>query len=164
MRTRLFCVLLGLAINLVFKNQASTFKKKSMRKKLNIQLELYLLNAILIFSFSACNEGAINTPVEGQSTITNTNSSSSTGSTCACSTTEARSLAYKYTAAFDKIQNELPSDVARVIRVESVEERNNCAWVVTFKVSWPFGNTDGAHPDEYLKKRYACDGKEVYEL
>jgi len=27
---------------------------------------------------------------------------------------------------------------------------------------WPFGNTDGAHPDEYLKKRYACDGKEVY--
>lgn len=133
-----------------------------MRKKLNIRLGLCLLNVFLIFLFSSCGERSSNTPVDGQSTITNT--STSTGSTCACSSTDARSLAYKYTAAFDKIQNELPSDVARVIRVESVEERDNCTWVVTFKISWPFGNTDGAHPDEYLKKRYACDGKEVYEL
>jgi hypothetical protein len=135
-----------------------------MRKKINIQLGSYLLNAFLIFLFSSCGEGSSNTPVEGQSTITKKKTSSSTGSTCACRSTDARSLAYKYKAAFDKIQNELPSNAARVIRIKSVEERDNCTWVVTFKVSWPFGNTDGAHPDEYFKKRYACDGKRVYEL
>jgi len=133
-----------------------------MQTKSNRQLSLCLLNAILIFLLPACNEQLKSTPAEEQSTITN--SSNSAGTTCACSSSDARSLAYKYTAAFDKIQNELPSDMAKVISVESVEERDNCTWVITFKVSWPFGNTDGAHPDEYLKKSYACDGKEVYEL
>ena len=64
---------------------------------------------------------------------------------------------------FTKIQNELASDVARVMTIDDIEKRDNCTWVATFKVSWPFGNTDGAHPDEYLKKRFACDGKEIYE-
>jgi hypothetical protein len=50
-----------------------------MRKKINIQLGSYLLNAILIFSFLACNEGAKNTSVVGQGN--NTYSSTSTGST-----------------------------------------------------------------------------------
>jgi hypothetical protein len=82
---------------------------------------------------------------------------------CACTSSDVRSLANQVVSNFTQIQNDLPSDIARIMRIEEVESRDNCTWVVTFKISWPFGNTDGAHPDEFVKKRYACDGKEVYE-
>jgi hypothetical protein len=85
------------------------------------------------------------------------------GESCACTTSDVRRVANQVVNNFTMLQNELPSDMARVIRIDEVDSRDNCMWVVTYKISWPFGNTDGAHPDEYMKKRYACDGKEIYE-
>jgi hypothetical protein len=82
---------------------------------------------------------------------------------CKCSDSDAERLAYKIVEDFTTTQNELPSDIARVMsKYGQAEKRDNCTWLVTFKISWPFGNTDGAHPDEFVKKRLACDGKEVY--
>lgn len=122
---------------------------------------------LLSFCFSSCTQNNKNNSSAGSNSVsTNTNNSQNTESTsnsCACSTSDANRLAYQIVDNFTKVQNELPSDVARVISVESIEARDNCTWVATFKISWPFGNTDGAHPDEYLKKRFACDGKEIYE-
>jgi hypothetical protein len=81
---------------------------------------------------------------------------------CKCSDSDARSLAYKIESDYTQTQNQLESQYARVIRTESIDKRENCTWVATFKISWPFGNTDGAHPDEFITKRFACDGKEIY--
>jgi len=81
---------------------------------------------------------------------------------CKCSDVDVNRLASKIEDDFTQTQNQLESQYARVIRKESVDKRDNCTWVVTFKISWPFGNTDGAHPDEFIKKRFACDGKEIY--
>jgi hypothetical protein len=81
---------------------------------------------------------------------------------CKCTNEDVERLASKIEFDFTQKQNQLESQYARVISKESVDKRDNCTWVVTFKISWPFGNTDGMHPDEYIKKRFACDGKEIY--
>lgn len=81
---------------------------------------------------------------------------------CKCSDVDVNRLASKIEDDFTQTQNQLESQYARVISRISVDKRDNCTWVVTFKISWPFGNTDGAHPDEFVKKRFACDGKEIY--
>lgn len=81
---------------------------------------------------------------------------------CKCSDADVNRLVYKIEQEFTQSQNELESQYARVIRKYSVEKRENCSWVVIFKISWPYGNTDGAHPDEFVKKRFLCDGKEIY--
>lgn len=82
--------------------------------------------------------------------------------TCKCSDVDANALASKIVSNFTQSQNQLESQNARVMRIELIEKRDNCTWVATFKISWPFGNTDGAHPDSFLKKRFICDGKEIY--
>jgi hypothetical protein len=81
---------------------------------------------------------------------------------CNCTDIDARILATQIESDFRQKQNQLESQYARVMSSESIEKRDNCTWVATFKISWPFGNTDGAHPDEFITKRFACDGKEMY--
>ena len=82
---------------------------------------------------------------------------------CACSDFDVQSLANKIVNDFTTTQNELPSELARVMEINGpVDKRDNCTWVVRFKISYPFGNTDGAHPDQYITKRFGCDGKQVY--
>lgn len=123
----------------------------------------FLLLSVAILAVS-CGSNQDKNSSSGKSQSDNSSSTvSAPANSCACSNADATRLANTFVRNFDQIQNELPSDVARVIRIDGVDARDNCTWVVTFKISWPFGNTDGAHPDEYIKKRYACDGKEVYE-
>jgi hypothetical protein len=81
---------------------------------------------------------------------------------CNCTDSDASILATQIESDFRQKQNQLESQYARVMSTESIEMRDNCTWVATFKISWPFGNTDGAHPDEFITKRFACDGKEMY--
>lgn len=81
---------------------------------------------------------------------------------CACTTADAERLAFRITSEFRKTQDQLESGMARIMNVDNVEKRDNCTWVATFKISWPFGNTDGAHPDELITRRIGCDGREVY--
>jgi len=82
---------------------------------------------------------------------------------CNCSDRDAKDLANQVVNDFTRSQNDLPSEYARIMNIESVEKRGNCTWLASFRISWPFGNTDGAHPDEFMRKRFACDGKEIYE-
>ena len=77
---------------------------------------------------------------------------------CKCSDMDVQRLVNTIERDFRQSQNALESEYARLISTESIDKRDNCTWVVTFKIYWPFG----AHPDEYVKKRVACDGKEVY--
>ena len=82
---------------------------------------------------------------------------------CNCSNGDADAFAMKIVDDFTRTQDELPSEEARVISIyKPVEKRNNCTWGVTFKISYPFGNTDGLHPDEFIEKHLVCDGKEIY--
>ena len=81
---------------------------------------------------------------------------------CQCSSNDVNRLANQVIQEFTQTQNELPSEMAKVIRKESVDKGDDCSWVVTFKISWPFGNTDGAHPDEFLRKSVSCNGTEAY--
>ena len=82
---------------------------------------------------------------------------------CACNDSDAQRLADKIVNDYTKSQNELSSDLARVIEINGpIDKRDNCTWVVQFKISYPFGNTDGAHPDQFLTQRFGCDGKQVY--
>jgi hypothetical protein len=83
--------------------------------------------------------------------------------TCNCTTQDVGRLASKIESDYNHIQDELPSGMAKVMsRFGDPEKRDNCTWIIIFKISWPFGDTDGQHPDEFIKKRVACDGKEVY--
>lgn len=126
-------------------------------------LLFFLISAF--FSFQSCGSG--NSPATGKSDQLSgsggSGNSKPEGASCACSSSDVQRVANQVVSNFTMLQNELPSDMARVMRIDEVDSRDNCTWVVTYKISWPFGNTDGAHPDEYMKKRYACDGKEIYE-
>ena len=81
---------------------------------------------------------------------------------CNCSDRDADNLAFKITMDFERSQNELESQDTRKISLYRMEIRPNCSWVATFEISYPFGNTDGWHEPEYIKKRIMCDGVEVY--
>lgn len=91
-------------------------------------------------------------------------SNSTIGSDCNCSDLDANALAIQIVNTYTQSQNQLESQYAKVMKIESIEKRDNGTWVATFKISWPFGNTDGVHPDTYINKRFACDGKEIYTL
>lgn len=81
---------------------------------------------------------------------------------CKCKQSDIETLAYKYINEFDNVQNNLDSDVARTISLQGIQDNGNCTWQVEFRISWPFGNTDGAHPDEYITKTGFCNFNQVY--
>jgi len=81
---------------------------------------------------------------------------------CNCKQSDIESLAYKFIKEFDNVQNNLDSDVARTISLQGIHDNGNCTWQVEFRISWPFGNTDGAHPDEYITKTGFCNSHQVY--
>ncbi len=120
-------------------------------------------NAILLMAliFVSCSNPSSNSE-SGKNSGAQDQSSNEKKDNCKCSDSDASSLASKIESDYTQTQNQLESQYARVIRTESIDKRDNCTWVATFKISWPFGNTDGAHPDEFIKKRFACDGKEIY--
>jgi hypothetical protein len=123
----------------------------------------HLIIFFFIINLFSCQTQTSSTEGGGSSGGEQIQSGNSSEPACVCTSSNVRSLANQVVSNFTQIQNDFPSDIARIMRIEEVEPRDNCTWVVTFKISWPFGNTDGAHPDEFIKKRYACDGKEVYE-
>jgi hypothetical protein len=114
-----------------------------------------------LFLFMSCTNSTSNSEVGKQSDVQNQNTTEKKDD-CNCSDSDARSLASKIEREFTQTQNQLESQYARVMSIESIDKRDNCTWVVNFKISWPFGNTDGAHPDEYVTQRFACDGKSIY--
>jgi len=85
---------------------------------------------------------------------------------CACSDADASRLAYKIQSDFERSQIQVDSDKAKSISIYGpIEKRDNCTWVATFKISDPLGtfvNPDGTTTDQFIKKRFSCDGKEVY--
>ncbi|MEO5947090.1 MAG: hypothetical protein ABIP79_09755 [Chitinophagaceae bacterium] len=81
---------------------------------------------------------------------------------CKCSQKDAEWLVSKIEIDFAKSQFDVDSQDARVLREIKLEKRPNCTWVATFELSYPFGNTDGMHPSETIKKRFICDGIELY--
>lgn len=114
-----------------------------------------------LFLFISCTSSTSNSEVGKQNGAQNQNTNEQKND-CNCSDSDASSLASKIESEFTQTQNQLESQYARVISRESIDKKDNCTWVVTFKISWPFGNTDGAHPDEFITKRFACDGKSIY--
>jgi hypothetical protein len=115
---------------------------------------------VFLIIFISCNNPSSNSDSTKNNGAQDQNTSDKDN--CKCSDSDAKSLAYKIESDFTQTQNQLESQYAKVISTESIEKRDNCTWVATFKISWPFGNTDGAHPDEFITKRFACDGKEIY--
>ncbi len=103
----------------------------------------------------------------GENSNTQNNSKSNTPpetpkNKCYCNRPDMESLANKFMSNFTEIQNTLDSDQARIISLESITDNGNCTWQVIFKISWPFGNTDGAHPDEYISKTGFCNSQQIY--
>lgn len=129
-----------------------------------------ILNLTGIFSFiffCSCNEEInekwLKTHPQPSTNSAPSTSSTSTSNSCNCPEEDVLRLVRKIESDFTQTQNQLSSEYARTIRqYNRPEKRDNCTWVVTFKVSYPYGNTDGAHPDQLIQKRIACDGKEVY--
>ena len=81
---------------------------------------------------------------------------------CNCNYADADGVASKIIREFTRRQNELESQDAKIIKLDRLEKRPDCSWTATFEISYPFGNTDGWHPSEFLRKRFKCDGKEIY--
>jgi biopolymer transport protein ExbD len=125
---------------------------------------------IVVIFFIAVKGVNYSRPIEQPSQPVSNPNSSPTNSqvvqsdnNCKCSMEDVQRLSFKIISKFTDAENELPSDQAKVIgQFGPIETRDNCTWVITFKISSPWGNSDGLHPDEFIKKRIACDGKEVY--
>jgi hypothetical protein len=84
-------------------------------------------------------------------------------SQCNCSDRDAGKLAFKMIDDFNQTQNAVSSQYARVMNIAQMPSKtNDCTWYVKFKISYPFGNTDGMHPDQFIEKRILCDGQKVY--
>jgi hypothetical protein len=124
-----------------------------------------ILKSLLLFSilFTSCTSISTNSN-STQNSVGASKSNTSGDSDCKCTTADANRLANNIMNAFTQTQNQLPSDMARVINKESINKNDDCTWVASFKISWPFGNTDGAHPDEYITKKFVCNGTEIYVL
>ncbi len=125
---------------------------------MKITLKLFVLSSIF---FLSCSENSSNS---NQNSDLTSSPSSAESDNCNCSTSDADRLAYKIVNEYTQTQNQLPSDMARVMSKQSVEKQDGCSWKVTFKIAWPFGNTDGAHPDEYMTRTFMCNGNEIYAL
>jgi hypothetical protein len=121
-------------------------------------LKLFVLSSIFFLSCSG------NSSDSNQNSDPSSTPSSAVSDNCNCSTSDANRLAYKMIKEYTQIQNQLPSEMARVMSQQSVEKQDGCSWKVTFKIAWPFGNTDGAHPDEYVTRTFMCNGSEIYAL
>ena len=128
----------------------------------NIKMLLVFMLSLLI-SCSDAGTGAGKNGNSNNKSIKNNESTDPVLDDCNCSDRDAKNLANQVVNDFTRSQNDLPSEYARIMNIESVEKRGNCTWLASFRISWPFGNTDGAHPDEFMRKRFACDGKEIYE-
>lgn len=124
--------------------------------------KMFILLIALTVLVGACNNSGDKTqPAEEQKTNA-PDSKMETKDDCNCSRNDANGLASKIVREFEQSQNELESQYARVMRLDRLEQRPDCSWVATFEISWPFGNTDGMHPSEFIKKRFLCDGVEIY--
>ena len=119
--------------------------------------------SLILLLFSSCTNISSNSN-SSQNPDINSKSDAIAESDCKCTTADANKLAYSIMNEFTQTQNRLPSDMARVINKSSLEKNDDCTWTATFKISWPFGNTDGAHPDEYISKKFMCNGSEIYVL
>ena len=80
---------------------------------------------------------------------------------CNCGRAAADRLATKIMNEFDESQKYVNSGSARRIRLTELESRPNCDWIANFELYSPFGNSM-IDPTIYLKKRFSCDGKEIY--
>lgn len=115
-----------------------------------------ILSAIFVGFISCVNTNA------SKSSDTNDIKEKTSESGCSCKRSDIESVAYKFIHEFDRIQYNLDSDKARTISLQGIHDNGNCTWQVEFRVSWPFGNTDGAHPDEYITKTGFCNSNQVY--
>ncbi len=77
--------------------------------------------------------------------------------TCKCSDNDAKSLAYQIIRDFRISQNNVESDLAKELKLDNIDKRENCTWVVTFKMLEGYAGDYGL-----IKKRFACDSKEIY--
>jgi hypothetical protein len=84
-------------------------------------------------------------------------------SECDCTEQDARKIANKIRNEFTRIQNNRNSEDAKVMSIKSIEKSSDCDWIINIKVSWPFGNTDGLHPDEYYQKLLKCNNGRLME-
>lgn len=125
--------------------------------RLSISYKTSILFTLIGLVFVSC----VNTN-SSKTTDTSAAKESPKESGCNCKKADIESLAYKFIREFDKTQNNLDSDLARTISLQGIRDNGNCTWQVEFRVSWPFGNTDGAHPDEFITKTGYCNSNQVY--
>ncbi len=132
-----------------------------------MKIKVFTISTIaIVFALISCvnsNSSKSNSSVTNQNNASSSNSNNTSNEPkCNCKKSDIESLANKFMSNFDQVQNNLSSDIARTISLESISDNGNCTWHVKFRISWPFGNTDGAHPDEYISKTGTCDANEVY--
>ena len=122
-----------------------------------------VLGIVIFFCCISCNNSKSNNPVDNDNTGESAQShEKNQNSGCNCEKSNIESVAYKFMREFNETQNNVDSDVARTISLDEIRDNGNCTWQVQFKVSWPFGNTDGAHPDEFITKIGFCNSNQVF--
>lgn len=94
------------------------------------------------------NQNALNVKVEKQEVQ------------CQCKTEDAEKLASKIINNFNQKQNEIETQYTKTISLYGpIEQRPDCSFIATFQIE------DGVtgYNRQLIKKRFKCDGVEIYE-